>query len=734
MTKVLEAVSKLIQRGWGQPKGAPRLRETGSSLRSTPATPSDLMVLKLLVFPHEIQKAAGLTSLLLILAMFAAWPTNVARAAGREFTIRENDLIVTIDWRWAGNSHGGYYPIRIRVVNKGPSRNLTFRFAPQNGSERVPTVQRTIGAEQNATVKFTLSVPMVGEGSTGRLSVVHEGIELKKFSRPIFLADVNRDNGGSPSLLVIAASHVDCSRFEQAVTSPTYLHTGGRSYSRGYPGGADHQVVSPNLLPESWIDYSGLDVVAISLASLSKLETDTRAAILKWVQCGGTLLVYKVGRLAQQSKELTRLLGFEDHRFVSPKWQLADPSKRRRILIDPEQLHSLEQLGPDFADSGFVWSGKPDSFVRRELMLGTVYAFEDNPFPGSAHDWSWLLQSIGPERTQWVKRHGITPRFSNDDFMKFLIPGVKGVPVFAFLVLITLFTIVIGPLNYFLLWKRKQLFLLVLTIPAIALVTSLSLFGYSAVAHGFGVKSRMRSFTVLDQKSRTAVTTSRIALYAGLAPSRGLRFSPDTAVFPIWPPFQKFESGRLDWTETQAFESGWLRSRTRTQFLTMTNRVERRRLEVEPPANGRLDVSNGFEWDIDGLVVADADGTLYVGRDLAAGASQQLRKAEQTDLDEMESLLERHPLKLPEGFEKGYSSSILNFNSRDQRKRYIIENTSHFSQSRMEREIAGLSTRLDRPRFSNKSYVAFFKENPGADLGIEETDEQAGFHVLVGYY
>ena len=90
--------------------------------------------------------------------------------------------------------------------------------------------------------------------------------------------------------------------------------------------------------------------------------------------------------------------------------------------------------------------------------------------------------------------------------------GVKGVPTTAFLVLMTLFTIIIGPVNYIFLVRRKQQYLLLITIPVFALMTSLSLFGYSVVAHGFGVKSRLRSMTILDQQSRTAVTTSRIAL------------------------------------------------------------------------------------------------------------------------------------------------------------------------------------------------------------------------------
>ena len=86
---------------------------------------------------------------------------------------------------------------------------------------------------------------------------------------------------------------------------------------------------------------------------------------------------------------------------------------------------------------------------------------------------------------------------------------------------------------------------------------------------------------ILSSSSFSAVTTSRIALYAGLAPSGGLQFTPETVVNTLWPSQGGFESASLDWTETQKLQSGWLRSRTRTQFVTTSHRDERGRLDVD---------------------------------------------------------------------------------------------------------------------------------------------------------
>lgn len=45
----------------------------------------------------------------------------------------------------------------------------------------------------------------------------------------------------------------------------------------------------------SWIDYSGLDIVSISLDELNNFPKGTLAALIQWTRCGGTLLVTTAG-------------------------------------------------------------------------------------------------------------------------------------------------------------------------------------------------------------------------------------------------------------------------------------------------------------------------------------------------------------------------------------------------------------------------------------------------------
>lgn len=671
------------------------------------------------------------------------------QAAGMDYEIRGNDLVVFVDARWAGCTQGGYYPIRIRLTNRGEDRAMTFRFVPNKGG--LPTVVRTVQADQNATLNFTLSVPMVGRGSYGELQILGNGRLYKDLTRQVSLAGTEYNQFERPALLVVSPVNVNCDFFEQAVDSlRVQIGGGGGGYVR-YAGSmrtSDHVVLPPVSLPHRWIDYSGLDIVAISLDTLTGLDREHRDAILAWVDCGGTLLLFDVGEPVTQSQALADLMQI-DPDDPSAAWTPANPATRRAVQHveldrfgnptaavpgstqfqrDQEARQQLEQ------ERANAWSAEPETFQWHPKMLGAVYAFPGDPFPGTIHDWDWFLRSLGPVRMQWAQRHGFSARVprTHSEFISFLIPGVRGVPVYAFLVLMTVFTIVIGPLNYVMLLRRRRLYLLLVTIPLIALFTTVSLFGYSIVAHGFSVKSRTRSLTMLDQRTKTAVTTSRLALYAGLAPSGGLRFSPDTAIYPLQAPVSSFESGHVDWTETQSLDSGWLKSRTRTQYATVAHRPARGRLAIEPVQGGRLKIGNGLEWDLEALVVADDAGSLYYGADIPAGSGTELTTAVTDDLKNFVRLLARYPLEPPPaaslepdtflvGMSAGYSP-------------HGPGPATKFTNGQMEIEIKHLQALDRREELAPRTYAAVLKHNPDVELGLEGTDEQAGYHVLIGQY
>ncbi|MBX3439660.1 MAG: hypothetical protein KF861_19380, partial [Planctomycetaceae bacterium] len=267
-------------------------------------------------------------TLVITLAIVLSGSGPVALAAGKEFSRQAEDLVLTVDGRWPGCGHGGYYPVRIKVVNRGLERDLTFQFR-RAGNEAVPTVRRAIRVPQNATARLTLSIPCVGNGTYGTLNVYQNGRLIKQFTETLNLPDNRSYEYPRPALLIISPTNVDASSFETAVTSIHGATHGSSSYSYGYGYGyvsEDHLVVGPEMLPDAWIDYSGLDMVALSLKTLGGLPVEERSAILKWVHSGGTLLVMEAGAAATSSPDVSRLLDLPTGAAASSPWRPASVS------------------------------------------------------------------------------------------------------------------------------------------------------------------------------------------------------------------------------------------------------------------------------------------------------------------------------------------------------------------------------------------------------------------------
>lgn len=686
------------------------------------------------------------------LAIFLAiaLPPQSVRAAGEQYGASEDDIQVAVDYRWAGGVVGGYYPIRIGLQNRGPLRELEIAFRPLHNGE-LPVTSRRVSIDQNASASVTLLVPMAGSGNYGSLTISHNGRSLEKLQNRISLPDAAYGDN-RPAMLAISRTPLAMQALEDAITSLDASSRGGHRHSYVYGSVTrDNQTIEPFRLPDTWLAYSSVDLVMISLETLESLPDSQRAAIVDWVRTGGTLLVHSVGEPVNSSRRLALQTGSEQQ-SQAVNWRPADAGNRSVISVirldddgDPIQTEEfiIEAVadGPVVdgkpgvdVDSEFAWPSDKPPFEIRDLGQGRLIGFVDNPFSGTIQDWCWLLNSLSANDLRQGSRLGVAGRLGNMEFLDFLISGIRSVPIVAFLIFISLFTFVIGPLNYFVLARKKRLNFLVITIPVIAMVTTLFLAGYSAVSHGFSVKSRVRSLTFIDQGHQKAVSTARLALYAGMTPSNGLSFSPSTAVIPIRASGEKFKTARTDWTDTQWLRSGWLRSRTRTQFLTTNVRPERGRLTVETPGERGLPVTNGLEWEIEALIVIDQNGKVWYVDGLPVGSGKSLVPITALDRSEFVQMLDRSAPAMPEELDRDVDIHALHTTGFMSYRHYRGFDDFRVSRGQMERAVADLRQQVQAsdPLPAN-TYYAILKDAPSIEFGTE-VNVIDGWHLVIGYY
>jgi hypothetical protein len=523
-------------------------------------------------------------------------------------------------------------------------------------------------------------------------------------------------------------------------------------------------VRKPDELPETWLEYSGYDIVAVDAALLPKIAAGVprrREALARWLRSGGNLWVFDCGNDWQRLPGVEATLQFREVEGsraddggadVDPGlpggWRFAPLNERALDPIEGALLLSGYDLGkpvekkpkstlPTTAGEQVLQAiigaanqrqvTSKDFFAIREFGLGVVAAFRASSGNVATSDAATAVQqSVLSPRITATSRFGNKPDEANVEFNNWLIPGVGVAPVGMFQFLITLFALAIGPLNYWWLNRRKKLPLLLATIPATAAAVTFLLLAYGTLSDGLGTRVRARSLTLIDQKSGEATTWGRLSYFAGVKPRAGFTFPTDVAVYPILSNWSVGRYGNarelertMSWGRSQRLTSGWLPSRTPTQYLSIAARPSQKRLEIKPTANG-VQVDNRLEVNVTHLVVQDRSGTLYWLEDLPAGERKIAAKADALDVSgKIRQLFADNYPEYPPGAEPSvYGSSYSGW---------------AMSQGLLEANLEAINSPLVE-RWIDGSYIAVTERGVELELGLADVREEASFHVVRGLW
>lgn len=212
-------------------------------------------------------------------------------------------------------------------------------------------------------------------------------------------------------------------------------------------------------------------------------------------------------------------------------------------------------------------------------------------------------------------------------------------------------------------------------------------------------------------------------------------FSTNTAVFPIWFDMESFTGAAVDWTETQHLSSGWLKARTRTQFVTMTSRDERGRIEVTPQNDG-MRVANGLEMDFAAIVVSDDKGQLFIARNLAAGAAATATPLQKEDENLLSRMVKEHPMELPPGLDAYNATSAMGSFSPRPYYSYGYTATPFFYSGSVAEQVLASATGAGTTKLAPpvRGYVGITDAVPQLESGVGETSPEDDLHVVVGKY
>jgi len=506
--------------------------------------------------------------------------------AGDETRLLQNGVQVRVWSPWPAALYRGWAPIMMELENASVEARRVQLTASCNdwSAERELETGLELGPGERAALE--LLVPLGAMYSNEYSVQVHSGDERYWFGSAV------GSNAADPSvhpLLYVSEHAPEAGEVERWSAALSSVHVERQRYVVLGSGGAPS--VEPNDVQLAHATFAGLARHHAAYSSLDLVVLDTTdglpseerlAPLLAWVRTGGDLLL--VGERAHEAAlGLPALAGWMEPRFETNH----DEASEYRC--------GLGRLFVGEFEAGI--GGACTACVRRILS-----------------DDAALVPKVGAWRGG-----SVTPK----------IPDLVRLPYRSFALLLFLFALVIGPLNFFVAWKRKRPVLVLLTIPGIALLTTVALLAYGFFFQGIDVKTASCSVAVLDQRAHRAACVESRQMFAGLAPAAGLALGPGTIVHYR----DGGGSGRARSRYSVELDGGTLLSgdylpsrRTVNQVLTV-ERAERARLTTRLVAEG-LEVGNDLGVRLEELIVRDAEGRFYLAAEpLAPGASALLRPA-----------------------------------------------------------------------------------------------------------
>ncbi|MBR4902406.1 MAG: hypothetical protein IKZ46_15820 [Victivallales bacterium] len=317
-------------------------------------------------------------------------------------------------------------------------------------------------------------------------------------------------------------------------------------------------------------EYTGLSSIWIS--SEDKITPEVRQALNDFVHLGGTMIT-----------------------IVPPeaRWPLPD-------VPEPNNCH-VRNVG-----YGHIITVRPISIQNRATLQSLIQRL--NAVDRSRRNFVFNEQ----ERNRYPALESLRYfSFRRPELRDLNIPASfletppHTIPLFKLFLVMAVFAVIIGPLNYWYLQRKGKQLLLIFTTPVISILFCLFVFLFITFYEGWRSHGAACGFTLLDQTEHRADTFARVVVDAALRPSGGFTFSADDLV--------SFKGeGSIDVMDApgQTIASSVMKPRVPLKYSV--SRTEPRREQLDIAFNGnKATVTNGLGVKIASLVILSHDNILF---------------------------------------------------------------------------------------------------------------------------
>lgn len=379
---------------------------------------------------------------------------------------------------------GGWTPLRLMLENFPDPQAPVDDSRDFNGQVRL-----TVRDRDGAGVVYTRPIELPRHGRKG----LEFTIALPDVSNlPVLIELVDRQGGivARSELQRPMSGYATPNLRQEARVIPTVLLAADPNETVTYPtwvaSALNIKPVRLEALPSDYRGYDGVRLLVARHRLSVRLSEDQLRALETWVELGGRLLMITPRALAELKLDP----------WLAPRWP-APPQDVAEIRLSElgreggQEVTLVTVWGPPAPESRILWASRAGPLaLERSVGAGQVIALGIDPSTLSsvalqsevAHQLRGLLEAValGPDREDLRARHywstaDIEPPFTN----VLLLPNIWVVTG-----LLILFVLFVGPVNFYLLRRRRRLELAWVSIPALSIFFFIAVYAYGLVAKG----------------------------------------------------------------------------------------------------------------------------------------------------------------------------------------------------------------------------------------------------------
>lgn len=386
-------------------------------------------------------------------------------------------------------------------------------------------------------------------------------------------------------------------------------------------------VIHPHALPTQWRWYVPVTLLLVPLDDfrwLAEERPEQFQAIRRWTYMGGNLLLLDADSTAARREVAGRLsLSATPDQWQPVYFDPRDPAvtkqwKKIQLRLFGSQLPPFSPTDPGL---------DPRSALVTSAGWGRVYAVDLEQMNQSPWNWRAIWLSGPTPPTSIAYAGGGNYHSPSDQYWYGLIPEVGERPVAAFVILITVFSLMIGPVNFWLVHRAGYTRAIMITIPLIGITASALFLTVYVLRDGLQTRGRIRSVTILDQPRSEAFSWSRQSTYAAFAPD-GFRVPQGAYVAPVLSPSARYDV-KIPFVleqngDAETYRGRMVASRKLVQAVVGHVAQTDARLAVGRGTSGKVTVRNRLGCSVSGVVLRDTDGNWHLGQTVRPDARLEL--------------------------------------------------------------------------------------------------------------